>query len=31
MKLKMKIICLKQGYQPKNQNKLFKTWLYTYK
>ena len=25
--LKMKISCLKHGYQPKNENKLFKTWL----
>ena len=25
--LKMEISCLKHGYQPKNGNKLFKTWL----
>ena len=25
--LKMKINCLKHGYKPKNENKLFKTWL----
>ena len=25
--LKMKINCLKHGYQPKNENKLFKAWL----
>ena len=27
MNLKMKISCLKHGYKPKNENKLFKTWL----
>ena len=26
-KLQMKISCLKHGYKPKNENKLFKTWL----
>ena len=26
-KPKMKISCLKHGYKPKNENKLFKTWL----
>ena len=26
-KLKMKISCLKHGYKPTNENKLFKTWL----
>ena len=25
--LKMKISCLEHDYQPKNGNKLFKTWL----
>ena len=25
--LQMKISCLKHGYKPKNENKLFKTWL----
>ena len=25
--LKMEISCLKHGYKPKNDNKLFKTWL----
>ena len=25
--LKMNISCLKHGYKPKNENKLFKTWL----
>ena len=25
--LKMKISCLRHGYQHKNENKLFKTWL----
>ena len=25
--LKMKISCLRHGYQRKNENKLFKTWL----
>ena len=25
--LKMKISCLKHGYKPKNEDKLFKTWL----
>ena len=25
--LKMKISCLKHGYKPKNENRLFKTWL----
>ena len=25
--LQMKISCLKHGYNPKNENKLFKTWL----
>ena len=25
--LKMKISCLKHGYEPKNESKLFKTWL----
>ena len=25
--LKMKISCLKHGYKPKKENKLFKTWL----
>ena len=29
--LKMKISCLKHGYKPENETKLFKTWLYTYK
>ena len=24
---KMKISCLKHGYKPTNENKLFKTWL----
>ena len=24
---KMKISCLKHGYKPKNENKLFNTWL----
>ena len=28
---KMKISCLKHGYEPKNENKLFKSWLLTYK
>ena len=23
--------CLKHGYQPENENKLFKTWLSPYK
>ena len=27
IKQKMKISCLKHGYKPKNENKLFKTWL----
>ena len=27
--LKMKIRCLKHGYKPTNENKLFKTWLLT--
>ena len=27
IKLQMKISCLEHGYQPKNENKLFKTWL----
>ena len=27
MNLKMKISCLKHRYKPKNENKLFKTWL----
>ena len=31
MNLKMEISCLKHRYKPKNDNKLFKTWLYTYK
>ena len=25
--LQMKINCLKHGYKPTNENKLFKTWL----
>ena len=25
--LKMKISCLKHGNKPKNENKLFNTWL----
>ena len=25
--LKMKISCLKHGYKPTNENKLFRTWL----
>ena len=25
--LKMKISCLKHGYKPGNENKLFKKWL----
>ena len=25
--LKMEISCLKHGYKPKNENRLFKTWL----
>ena len=25
--LKMNISCLKHGYKPRNENKLFKTWL----
>ena len=25
--LQMKISCLKHGNEPKNENKLFKTWL----
>ena len=25
--LKMEISCLKHGYKPTNENKLFKTWL----
>ena len=25
--LQMKISCLKDGYAPTNENKLFKTWL----
>ena len=25
--LKMKISCLKHGYKPTNENKLFKSWL----
>ena len=25
--LQMKIPCLKHGYEPKNENKLFRTWL----
>ena len=25
--LQMKISCLKHGYKPKNENKLFETWL----
>ena len=25
--LQMKISCLKHGYKPTNDNKLFKTWL----
>ena len=25
--LQLKLSCLKHGYQPKNENKLFKTWL----
>ena len=29
--LQMKISCLKYGSKPKNENKLFKTWLKTYK
>ena len=29
--LKMKISCLKHGYKPKNENKLFKTWHSPYK
>ena len=29
IKLQMKISCLKHVYQPKNENKLFKTWLST--
>ena len=24
---KMKISCLKHGYKPTNENKLFRTWL----
>ena len=24
--LQMKINCLKHGYQPKNEKKLFRTW-----
>ena len=27
IKLQMKISCLKHGYKPTNENKLFKTWL----
>ena len=27
--LQMKISCLKHGYKPTNENKLFKTWLST--
>ena len=27
MNLKMKISCLKHGYKPTNENKLFNTWL----
>ena len=27
IKQKMKISCLKHGYEAKNENKLFKTWL----
>ena len=27
MKLKVKISCLKHGYEAKNENKLFKTQL----
>ena len=25
--IKMEISCLKHGYKPKNENRLFKTWL----
>ena len=25
--LQIKIRCLKHGYKPTNENKLFKTWL----
>ena len=25
--LKMEISCLKHGYKPTNENKLFKTWF----
>ena len=25
--VEMKISCLKPGYKPTNENKLFKTWL----
>ena len=25
--LQMKINCFKHGYEPTNENKLFKTWL----
>ena len=25
--VQMKIRCLKHGYKPSNENKLFKTWL----
>ena len=31
MKQKMKISCLNHGCKPTNENKVFKTWLYTYK
>ena len=27
MKLKMEISCLRHGYKPTNDNKLFRTWL----
>ena len=27
IKLKMEISCLRHGYNAKNENKLFKTWL----
>ena len=26
--LEMKISCLKHGYKPTNENKLFKTWIW---
>ena len=25
--IKVEISCLKHGYKPKNENRLFKTWL----